>query len=252
MQFSAFAIFSAALATLASAYTTPVGEPSGNAISKPGLNEVVPAGTAYPITWDPTTQGTVTLVLLRGPSDNVEPLYPIASGIPNTGSYLWTPSSSLEPDTTHYGIQLIVDSTGQYQYTTQFGISNPSFSSASASVSASATSLYEAAVSKVTSGSAAASATVVSATATANVTSTYCPPTSYGTAPVAGSTGYPAGNSSIIQPTVPLSVPATLKTSATGSSSTSTSTPLTGGAASKVISMGGMLAGVGAVVAIML
>ena len=43
---------------------------------------------------------------------------------------MWTPSTSLEPDVTHYGLQIIVDGTGQYQYSTQFGISNPSFSSA--------------------------------------------------------------------------------------------------------------------------
>lgn len=45
--------------------------------------------------------------------------------IPNTGSYTWYPASDLENDTTHYGIQLIADDTGFYQYTTQFGIYNP-------------------------------------------------------------------------------------------------------------------------------
>ena len=31
---------------------------------------------------------------------------------------------------THYGIQIIVDGTGEFQYSTQFGISNPSYNSA--------------------------------------------------------------------------------------------------------------------------
>ncbi|MCJ1258850.1 hypothetical protein MMC24_006684 [Lignoscripta atroalba] len=134
MRTSITALIAAAVAGLASAYTQPVGaNPSGNPITSPGLNEIVSVGTPYSITWNPTTPGTVTLVLLRGPSTNILPLSVIVEGIPNTGVFSWTPSSSLEPDTTHYGIQLIVDATGEYQYTSQFGISNPSFSSSSSS-----------------------------------------------------------------------------------------------------------------------
>lgn len=57
----------------------------------------------------------MTLVLLRGPAENIEPLYPIVEQIPNQGTYAWTPTPDLEPDTTHYGIQLIVDADGSYQ-----------------------------------------------------------------------------------------------------------------------------------------
>ncbi|KAL9117319.1 MAG: hypothetical protein Q9187_006144 [Circinaria calcarea] len=135
MRFSVATIVSVAFAGLASAssslppYTTPVGaEPSGNSIYEPALNEIVPAGEPYTITWDPTTTGTVTLVLLRGPSTNILPLSLIADKIPNTGTYSWTPSTGLVPDTTGYGIQLIVDATGAYQYTSQFGISNSQYS----------------------------------------------------------------------------------------------------------------------------
>jgi hypothetical protein len=60
-------------------------------------------------------------------------MYAIVEGIANSGSYSWTPSTDLEDDTTHYGIELIDDATGQYQYSTQFGISNPNYSSASSS-----------------------------------------------------------------------------------------------------------------------
>ena len=60
------------------------------------------------ITWNPTTQGTVTLVLLKGPSENAVPQYAIVEKTENDGSYVWTPSTDLEPTTgaTGYGIQV--------------------------------------------------------------------------------------------------------------------------------------------------
>jgi hypothetical protein len=79
-------------------------------------SQIVPAGKPYTITWTPSTTGPVTILLLRGPSTNVVPIgAPIASGIDNTGTFEWTPPTTLEADTTHYGIQLIVDATGQFQ-----------------------------------------------------------------------------------------------------------------------------------------
>ena len=128
-DFSFFSLFTAGLACLVpltSAYTQPTGDaPDGNPIYTPGLNDVVPVGQPYGITWQPTTEGTVSLVLLKGPSTNAVPQYALVEGIDNTGNYWWTPSDDLEPGETGYGIQLIVDATGQYQYSTQFGISNP-------------------------------------------------------------------------------------------------------------------------------
>lgn len=126
-DFSLFSLFTAGLACFAplvSAYTKPVGStPKGNPIFTPGLHDIVPVDKPYQIKWNPTTQGTVTLVLLHGPADNAVPLYPIVEKIPNNGKYMWTPSEKLQPSNgdTGYGIQLICDATGQYQYTTQFG-----------------------------------------------------------------------------------------------------------------------------------
>ncbi|MCJ1442069.1 MAG: hypothetical protein MMC23_002561 [Stictis urceolatum] len=114
------------LAGLSNAYTQPVGSaPIGNPFRTPELNEQVPKGTPFKVTWDPTIDkaGTVTILLLHGPSTNAVPMYPIAQKIPNSGSFEWTPSADLAPESTHYGLQLIVDATGQYQYTPQFGIS---------------------------------------------------------------------------------------------------------------------------------
>ncbi|MCJ1235053.1 hypothetical protein MMC14_003017 [Varicellaria rhodocarpa] len=275
MRFAIASLISAAFTGLTAAYTTPVGaNPSGNAIYKPALNEVVPVNQAYTITWNPTIQGTVTLVLLRGPSTNILPLYPIVEKIPNTGSYIWTPSSSLQPDTTHYGIQLIDDQTGAYQYTSQFGISNPSYTSAVATTG-SVTSAT-AAVSEYSDGQPQAPTTATAAagatssavapvsiiTLSTGVASTFSPNATYttpvSTAPLStfvASTGgaIPASNSSFVRPTVSLSVPASLLTSTTavgGSSSAATAatSPISTGAAGKIAqNAGGALVGLAAV-----
>ena len=122
-----------ALAAVAAAHVEPdyTKSPEGNSISKPGLDEAVPAGKPYTITWNPTTKGPVSLVLLRGPSNNVQPIATIAEQIENTGKYEWTPSTSLEPDVTHYGLLIVVENTRQYQWSTQFGISNKDFAESS-------------------------------------------------------------------------------------------------------------------------
>ncbi|KAI9824762.1 MAG: hypothetical protein M1832_001590 [Thelocarpon impressellum] len=105
-------------------WTEPKGAyPSGNSLFRPGLAEMVPRGEEFTIKWTPTTPDhTVTLLLLRGPSENVRPLHAIAERVPNSGEHRWTPAADLEPDTTHYGIQLVDDETGAYQYTSQFGV----------------------------------------------------------------------------------------------------------------------------------
>ncbi|PKY04289.1 hypothetical protein P168DRAFT_155607 [Aspergillus campestris IBT 28561] len=122
-----------ALAAVAAAHVEPdyTKGPDGNSISNPSLDEVVPAGKPYTITWKPTTKGPVSLVLLRGPSTNVQPIATIAEQIENTGKYEWTPSTSLEPDVTHYGLLIVVENTRQYQWSTQFGISNKDFAEGS-------------------------------------------------------------------------------------------------------------------------
>lgn len=52
MRSVAVTFFSVSLATLASAFTKPVGDtPSGNPIYKPNLGDIVPKGQPYNITW---------------------------------------------------------------------------------------------------------------------------------------------------------------------------------------------------------
>lgn len=203
---------------LASAYTTPVGDPSGNPISKPGLNEIVPVNQPYTITWNPTTQGTVSILLLRGPSTNVVPIATLVEGAPNTGSYSWVPSSDLDDDVTHYGLQLIVDGTGQYQYSTQFGISNPNKAGSSGSSSMSAS------VTMSTSTSAYANTTSCTTTMSSS----------------SSASGYPMSNTTIVTPTVPMTVPSTLVSSPTGTSSAKPQASQTTNAGAKAVaSFGG-------------
>ncbi|KAI5290471.1 hypothetical protein KEM54_001445 [Ascosphaera aggregata] len=116
------AVLSVVVSALTPADTSKA--PEGNPIGEPGLNQQVPAGVPFHITWKPTTPGSVSILLLRGPSTNVVPIATIADSIPNTGDFVWTPSTDLENDVSHYGIQIIVEGTGQYQYSTQFGIKN--------------------------------------------------------------------------------------------------------------------------------
>ncbi|KAI5785272.1 Ser-Thr-rich glycosyl-phosphatidyl-inositol-anchored membrane family-domain-containing protein [Pyronema domesticum] len=123
-KFGIFAILTALSATAVNAVKEAVGQPQGNPIHTPGLNHIVEAGKAYDITWTPTSEGTISFVLLRGPGDAVRPIGVIVESIANSGHYTWTPGTDLEDDVTHYGLQLIQDDTGYFQYSTQFGISN--------------------------------------------------------------------------------------------------------------------------------
>ncbi|EEP76955.1 predicted protein [Uncinocarpus reesii 1704] len=124
MKFTA-AVFTALVAVVAAVrqpdYSKP---PHGNPIALPGLAEQVPAGQEYTITWTPTSPGPVSIQLLRGPSENVVPIQVLTPSTPNTGSFKWTPSLSLEADVSRYGLLIVDETTGEYQWSTQFGIKN--------------------------------------------------------------------------------------------------------------------------------
>ncbi|KAF2996223.1 hypothetical protein E8E13_002661 [Curvularia kusanoi] len=249
----------AALTSIAAAQVhKPVGEPLGNPITRP-LNEVVPACKPFTITWQPTTTGAVSLLLLRGPSTNVVPIQTLAEGLPNSGSYQWTPASTLEADVTHYGLQLIDDATGQYQYSTQFGISKDGcvVSSSTAPVASSTPAGYP-----VASSSAAGYPVKSSSVAGYAVSSVVVKPSSSAVAPYpttvktsayTASTGAPAANSSVvIQPTGSMTVPSSLRPSATGAANgTSPSLPESTGAAGS-LKAGLSLVGAAAFAALML
>ncbi|KAI6859269.1 hypothetical protein KC338_g3140 [Hortaea werneckii] len=193
-DFSLFSLFAAGLACLVpvtNAYTQPTGSPEGNAIYTPGSTSVVPAGSPYEITWDPTTSGTVTLVLLKGPSNNAVPQYAIVEGIDNSGSYTWTPSEDLSPTDgpTGYGIELIVDATGQYQYSTQFGISNNGYDADSKAVASSLTSAASTTITMSTSSSSEMTSAISTTSATSATSATSSVSETTATANATSSTG---------------------------------------------------------------
>lgn len=242
MRFSVATVFSA-LVALSAAYTAPdyTQNPSGNAISSPGLNEIVPEGKTYTIKWSPTTTGPISLVLLRGPSTNVVPLKTLAESIPNSGEFKWTPGSDLEADVTHYGLLLVVEGTGQYQYSTQFGLS-----AAAGSSSSSTTAAETSAAETTPAASAPASSTVIESV---EITTTICPETE---TTAAATTPAPKVTATGVSPVGPASsTPVSsirLTTSAipsgTASASPSASSPVFNSAGRNAASFGAVMAGV--------
>ncbi|KIW90738.1 uncharacterized protein Z519_08521 [Cladophialophora bantiana CBS 173.52] len=136
-------LLAAGLATLAQAYTAP-GEQTWGPLLTPDLSNPVTQGEDFTVTWDPEdhpTDGvTVSLVLCHGPSTNcVLQDTAIASGIPAAQkSFDWKVPCDLAPGTkntdTGYGMLIIVDGTGEFQYSTQFScLKSDSCSSSSSS-----------------------------------------------------------------------------------------------------------------------
>jgi len=132
-----FAVAAAGISVVSAtcAYPPPLANQlPGNSVTRPDVNDPATIGQPFDIIWDATgLSSSVSLILLRGPSTNIQYLETIVSGAPNTGTYSWTPESSLEPDTTHYGIMLQDDATCLFQWSTQFGL-NPGSGSSSSSV----------------------------------------------------------------------------------------------------------------------
>ncbi|RMZ68514.1 GPI anchored serine-threonine rich [Pyrenophora seminiperda CCB06] len=239
-----------------------VGNPSGNAITRP-LNEIVPACKPFTITWEPTTPNTVSVLLLKGPPTNVVKFGPsLAEGIANSGSLAWTPASDLEATTgpTGYGLQIIDDVTGQYQYSTQFGISKADCgAAASSSVAASS------AAPVVVKSSSAAAPVVASSSAAGYATSTPKPVVSsaagvvsppYPTTVKASSsictTAGPYGNATVVVPVAATgSMTVAPSASMTGNATTSRLPEVTANAASG-LQAGLTFAGAVAAVAMMM
>lgn len=172
---------------------------------------------------------------MKGPSTNAVFNQIIVESIPNSGTYTWTPPTSLEgtDGPGGYGIQLIDDVDGHYQYSTQFGISNvkPVSSAQPAPTSAKPVGETSAPAPKPTiaSGYVVSSSAVVVPVPSSTEASTDCTTTTtiYAPAPPAG-TGASSGAppASVIYPTGPVTVPQSLKTSATGGYIVPTSTPV--------------------------
>ncbi|KAF1837099.1 hypothetical protein BDW02DRAFT_180187 [Decorospora gaudefroyi] len=237
---ASFITFFAGLA--AAQIHVPVGEPKGNPISRP-LNEVVPTCESFTITWEPTTPNTVSILLLKGPSTNVVKFGPsLAEGIANSGSLTWTPAADLEATNgspTGYGIQIIDDVTGQYQYSTQFGIEAgdcedvPS-SSSMIPASSSADSGYGYSTATPSPSSTPVHSSKGYSTMPPYPTSSLITKTS----DMVYSTGAPQNSSSIVQPTRSLTIPDTLLPTPTGNATTSRLPEVTGAASAVQAGLG--------------
>ncbi|KAL4911863.1 Ser-Thr-rich glycosyl-phosphatidyl-inositol-anchored membrane family-domain-containing protein [Aspergillus aurantiobrunneus] len=80
-----------------------------NAFNIPNGGYVFTAGEPTTLTWDPTTQGTVTLKLQSGNAFDSSTGTTIVSGIDNSGSYTWDVPSDIA-DQTDYTVEIVSDS----------------------------------------------------------------------------------------------------------------------------------------------
>jgi hypothetical protein len=196
-------------------------------------------GQKYTITWDGTgLNGVVDLALCQGPPAACNIVGDIALGIANTNSYSWTVDCALAATTTNagYGIVLIEDATGRFQYSTQFGLladtagvcggkSGKSSATGSASVSASASG-------SPTSGQ--STRTSQSGSLTTSTSSDFAP-TGTGTAPTGAALN--STSTTYVMPTKPAGNPVV--------------TPSTGAASTVARCMGGLAAAVLAAVVLL-
>lgn len=225
----------------------------------------------------------MSIVLLRGPSENVIPIDCLADSIANTGTFSWTPSTALTPDVTHYGLQIIVTGTGQFQYSTQFGISNPGFvsskpaslkptiSKAPSSSATAKTGLHP--ITQITDGQIQAPTSVASLTTiipsvssapSANSTFITHKPIGTGTAPIISHGTGLHYNTTRLLPTRSMTIPHSLKTNAptesvpaaspTTGSIAGTTTPITANpnAAGKTFAASGLLGALSIAVALII
>ncbi|KFY63779.1 hypothetical protein V496_03734 [Pseudogymnoascus sp. VKM F-4515 (FW-2607)] len=124
---SAFTALAAAQSTAANPFTNS----DYSAIS---------AGQAFTITWSPTTTGPISLVLVKGDPTALTTVSTIASGLDNSGSFTWTPDSSIAKGS-DYALKIVDDADDTIvNYTLQFPIDSAgTASSADTSVVASST-----------------------------------------------------------------------------------------------------------------
>jgi hypothetical protein len=122
--------------SVAHAYHSVVGDPTWGALLAPDLTHPLVRGAPFDITWDPNYGGvtrpvdgvTVSLVLCRGNSNACNPdATAIQENIPaGDKNFTYSVPCDLPLGTqntdTGYGMLVIVDQTGEYQYSTQFSV----------------------------------------------------------------------------------------------------------------------------------
>ncbi|KAK5016678.1 hypothetical protein LTR16_002547 [Cryomyces antarcticus] len=121
-----------------------------NPFNIPSTGIAFTAGQPTTLNWQPTTSGTVTLVLRQGASNNLAQGAIIQSKIPNSGSYTWTPPSDIvrgsdytieivddtNPSRTNYTPYFVIDSANTVSSGTAIGqFSTVTYGAPSASLS---------------------------------------------------------------------------------------------------------------------
>ncbi|KAL2814789.1 Ser-Thr-rich glycosyl-phosphatidyl-inositol-anchored membrane family-domain-containing protein [Aspergillus granulosus] len=111
---SIFFVALSAVATLVAARENPFNiPPSGYEFT---------AGESTTLSWDPTTEGTVTLKLQWGESFTSTTGETIISGLPNSGSYTWTVPDDVA-DRDDYSIEIVSDTDpSETNYLPRFSI----------------------------------------------------------------------------------------------------------------------------------
>ncbi|KGO63831.1 Cell wall beta-glucan synthesis [Penicillium italicum] len=231
-----FSLAVAAMAAVASA------DNKANPFSIPTDGYTFTVGKPTALKWQPTTPGTVSLILQWGAVLSGNTGTVIAANLDNDGSYTWDVPSKLaaEPD---YTIKIVSDSdSNDFNYIGRFTVdgSTVSVSSSSASSSTSATS------SSSTDSSTSATGTTTSGTSTSS--SSAITTTGSTTGFTTGSTTLTTASSTVASTSVSAtetsetsSTAASTSTSATSSAATQSAVPTTNAGIANRVS-GGMLA----------
>jgi len=120
-------LFASASAVLAFAASVIAQTPGFNPIFTPSLNQEVPAGENFEITWEatePYKNANIKISLIGGATQGTQqPIQDIASGIKNSAqSYSWAVDASLGADAV-YGLIISLESDASvFQYSTPFQI----------------------------------------------------------------------------------------------------------------------------------
>jgi len=81
-----------------------------NPITEPTAGSTVTAGSTFTISWTPTTNGTISLFLKNGDTNDLNTISTIASGIANSGTFAWSVDTSV-PAGTDYAIEISAGSS---------------------------------------------------------------------------------------------------------------------------------------------
>ncbi|KAK4560843.1 hypothetical protein LTR86_005423 [Recurvomyces mirabilis] len=183
-----------------------------NAFNNANGTLVATAGQPLTLNWTPSTSGSISLVLRSGSSNDLAAGTVIASNVPNSGSYTWTPDTMLtrgsdytveivddtDPTQVNYTPYFVLDSSNTVAYST----SEVSLGTASASAilstlsSASATGSATSVAAAISSSKASASASGSSTGSAASMTGSSSMKAS-GSATSAASSGASAASSSV-------------------------------------------------------